>query len=157
MLETTNYKFKKPELTDSPPDITVMNPNWDSIDTKLKDNETQINSLDVNKLNKIKQNWLSATLLNGWAGIIYYRKNQIDLIEFQGSLTVGTLASGTIIATLPEGYRPSRATPIAAYVSTNSKVVSGLVLSNTGEFRIYAPAITELSSGNTIAFSSLLP
>lgn len=25
MLTTTNYKFKKPELTDSPPDITVMN------------------------------------------------------------------------------------------------------------------------------------
>lgn len=36
MLTTTNYKFKKPELTDSPPDITVMNDNWDIIDTNLK-------------------------------------------------------------------------------------------------------------------------
>ncbi len=36
MLTTTNYKFKKPELTDSPPDITVMNGNWDIIDTNLK-------------------------------------------------------------------------------------------------------------------------
>lgn len=36
MLTTTNYKFKKPELTDSPPDITVMNSNWDIIDTNLK-------------------------------------------------------------------------------------------------------------------------
>ena len=35
MLATKNYKFKKPELTDSPPDITVMNPNWDDIDDKL--------------------------------------------------------------------------------------------------------------------------
>lgn len=35
MLTTKNYKFKKPELTDSPPDITVMNPNWDDIDEKL--------------------------------------------------------------------------------------------------------------------------
>lgn len=35
MLITKNYKFKKPELTDSPPDITVMNPNWDDIDDKL--------------------------------------------------------------------------------------------------------------------------
>jgi hypothetical protein len=45
MLETTNYKFKKPELTDSPPDITVMNPNWDKIDTELKAHEGQINDI----------------------------------------------------------------------------------------------------------------
>lgn len=35
MLTTKNYKLKKPELTDSPPDITVMNPNWDLVDEKL--------------------------------------------------------------------------------------------------------------------------
>lgn len=36
MLTTTNYQFKKIELKDSPPDITVINPNWDAIDTELK-------------------------------------------------------------------------------------------------------------------------
>ena len=36
MQETTNYKLKKIELPDSPPDITTINPNWDTIDTKLK-------------------------------------------------------------------------------------------------------------------------
>lgn len=45
MLETTNYKLKKPELADSPPDITAMNPNWDIVDTELKSHEGQINSL----------------------------------------------------------------------------------------------------------------
>ena len=35
MQQTTNYKFKKPELTDSPPDITVFNGNFDIIDEKL--------------------------------------------------------------------------------------------------------------------------
>ena len=35
MLTTKNYKLKKPELTDSPPDITVTNPNWDLVDEKL--------------------------------------------------------------------------------------------------------------------------
>ena len=29
---TTNYGFVKPELTDAPPDITVMNQNWDKIE-----------------------------------------------------------------------------------------------------------------------------
>lgn len=34
---TTNYGFVKPELTDAPPDITVMNENWDKLDTKIKE------------------------------------------------------------------------------------------------------------------------
>lgn len=41
MLETTNYKLKKPELADSPPDVTVMNPNWDVVDAKLIELEEQ--------------------------------------------------------------------------------------------------------------------
>lgn len=36
MQQTTNYALKKIELADSPPDITVINPNWDSIDVELK-------------------------------------------------------------------------------------------------------------------------
>lgn len=37
MQLTTNFKLKKIELADSPPDITVINSNWDTIDTNLKD------------------------------------------------------------------------------------------------------------------------
>lgn len=35
MLKTTNYQMNKPELTDSPPDITVLNGNFDILDEKL--------------------------------------------------------------------------------------------------------------------------
>lgn len=35
---TQNYSLVKPALTDSPPDITAMNPNWDKIDTEMKKN-----------------------------------------------------------------------------------------------------------------------
>ncbi|MBS4958398.1 MAG: hypothetical protein KHZ99_15340 [Clostridium sp.] len=35
MLKTTNYQMNKPELADSPPDITVLNGNFDIIDEKL--------------------------------------------------------------------------------------------------------------------------
>jgi hypothetical protein len=37
MQQTTNYSFKKIDLTDSPPDITVINSNWDTIDQYLKE------------------------------------------------------------------------------------------------------------------------
>ena len=34
---TTNYNLHKIELTDAPPDITVLNDNWDTVDAKLKE------------------------------------------------------------------------------------------------------------------------
>ena len=46
MKETTNYNLKKIELTDSPPDITVLNNNWDTIDEELK---SQADALDAHK------------------------------------------------------------------------------------------------------------
>lgn len=33
---TTNYNLTKIDLTDAPPDITVLNSNWDTIDETLK-------------------------------------------------------------------------------------------------------------------------
>lgn len=37
--KTTNYNLHKIDLTDAPPDITVLNPNWDTLDTKIKELE----------------------------------------------------------------------------------------------------------------------
>ena len=42
MLTTPIYGFKKPELSDSPPDITVTNPNWDKTELELKKNADAI-------------------------------------------------------------------------------------------------------------------
>lgn len=41
---TPNYGFTKPELSDTPPDITATNGNWDTVDTKLKSLETAVSS-----------------------------------------------------------------------------------------------------------------
>ena len=45
MKQTINYNFAKPELNDSPPDITVMNPNWDTIDVELKSHDDKLKNL----------------------------------------------------------------------------------------------------------------
>ena len=62
--QTTNYNLVKPALTDSPPDITVMNPNWDKIDSELKINSSAIGQ----KFDKstIKINVNCNTLLAGF-------------------------------------------------------------------------------------------
>lgn len=36
---TTNYNLHKIDLTDAPPDITVLNGNWDILDAKIKEIE----------------------------------------------------------------------------------------------------------------------
>lgn len=40
--KTTNYNLHKIDLTDAPPDITVLNGNWDKIDTELKGRATLV-------------------------------------------------------------------------------------------------------------------
>lgn len=47
MKETINYKFKKIELQDSPPDITIHSDNFDIIDITLKKLENTIGDLDA--------------------------------------------------------------------------------------------------------------
>ena len=37
--KTTNYNLHKIDLTDAPPDITALNPNWDTLDAKIKELE----------------------------------------------------------------------------------------------------------------------
>lgn len=42
--KTTNYELVKIALTDAPPDITVINPNWDKIDGELHSFSNQLSS-----------------------------------------------------------------------------------------------------------------
>ena len=44
---TTNYNLTKIDLSDSPPDITVINSNWDKIDELLKSHDTSISGFDT--------------------------------------------------------------------------------------------------------------
>lgn len=40
--KTTNYNLHKIDLNDAPPDITVLNQNWDTIDAELKGRATLV-------------------------------------------------------------------------------------------------------------------
>lgn len=59
---TTNYNLHKIDLNDAPPDITVLNGNWDTIDAKLKEVEdtaasggaleTRVRNVEVHNTNQ---------------------------------------------------------------------------------------------------------
>ena len=80
MLKTQNYGFNKPELSDSPPDITVMNSNWDTIDKKIKENTDAIaqNSEAIGK------------------AVLQKNENRITIFNADGSITE-TVKSGNAI------------------------------------------------------------
>lgn len=48
--KTTNYNLHKIELNDAPPDITVLNPNWDTIDATLKTLSDSVGNMDWSEL-----------------------------------------------------------------------------------------------------------
>lgn len=90
----------------------------------------QINSLDADKADKAMGTRFTATLQNGWTGNLYYKKNdlgQVHLYSGSNGLTVGTVANGTVIAVLPEGFKPISATiPLLAYNISNTNKITGI-------------------------------
>lgn len=58
------------------------------------------------------QNWVNFTFQNGWAnwgggyGGCQYRLDALGWVNLRGVAAPGTLAAGTVITTLPVGYRP---------------------------------------------------
>lgn len=91
MKQTTNYGFNKPELQDSPPDITVLNPNFDKIDAQLKsltDKDTELNTA----INQVKNDYLPKTGGNITQGLTI--KNKTVAVSVNGAVAD---ANGNIV------------------------------------------------------------
>lgn len=76
MQLTTNFKLKKIELADSPPDITVLNPNWDSVDTNLYEALTK--SRDWNKFKNSGGTMNGPLRMGGTNAITVYQLKSIS-------------------------------------------------------------------------------
>ena len=103
-----------------------------------------IETLYLEKANKVQEAWIYPTLLNGWTGTARYRKNEFNEVRIELEVMSGT---GTIF-NLIAGYRPSKTTDLAANANggfgniraATSGAVSkfsgatGYLLSNGGTF-----------------------
>ena len=85
MQTTTHFNFKKPELTDSPPDITVMNTNWDTLDTKLKEVEETASNITV-----------PVTSVNSKTGAVVLAAKDIKATDGKNLETVKTETSSSL-------------------------------------------------------------
>ena len=90
MLTTTNYKFKKPELTDSPPDITATNENWDTLDANLKDAQDKATNWDTFRKNggeigadiTTKNIYMSSGLISSGGMTLNFKGNDQKMLFF---------------------------------------------------------------------------
>ena len=115
MIQTTNYKLNKIELVDSPADITVLNVNWDKIDTELK-------NLSDNKFDKSGGTISGAVTVNGTLTTnslvnIGEYKLKVDITKGQTPTEAKYATIGIYDNSLSEGYRLGR---IQYGISTNN-------------------------------------
>lgn len=53
------------------------------------------------------ETWHNLSFSNGWSGTGQYKINPDGTVWMRGTITPGTRTGGTVIATLPVGYRPT--------------------------------------------------
>ena len=122
----------------------------DDLATHKADNVTQL----ALKANKSQGSYLSATTLNGWTGTLNYRRNDIGQLELSGTILVGTNTFGTIVLTLPVGFRPLTHTAIPAYNSSGGGSLLGLALQTTGDLILYNP-LAGFLAGQSIRINAI--
>ena len=92
------------------------------------------------KANKVQEDWITPTLINGWTpsddqmfAPIQYKKDNFGFVHLRGGIQNGV---DRIICTLPVGYRPKGRVPIIAKRQWAHTFVEWLSLSENGNLSI---------------------
>lgn len=107
------------------------------------------------KADKGTTNFFNVPKQSGWSGALTVGKNDMGLVALRGNLVSGTVASGTVIATVPKGYRPHSmsASPVAFNSYTGNTFIGILINSSNGEIRLRPSAVSSISKGEAINFN----
>lgn len=102
--------------------------------------------------------WTAATLQNGW--VVFGATNPVPgyrldgaHVELRGAAKNGTLAGGTLLFTLPVGYRPALATSTVGLAAGAS--FFGINISNAGAVTIAAGASATAIQFDGMRFSTI--
>jgi hypothetical protein len=130
-----------PAASPTAPAITQNNTRWEislaqvyvgaNVTTIAAGNITDERNF-VKNANAIQSAWIPLTLQNGWVAdsgfsTPAYRLNELGEVELQGRIKNGTTTIGTVIATLPTGYRPSAQKSYAVVSHNGSNAILGEV------------------------------
>ncbi|PAD78019.1 hypothetical protein [Paenibacillus campinasensis] len=99
----------------------------------------RVSVVEQKKVEKDAPGWIAPTLLNGWENYggsftkAGYYKDSAGIVHLKGLIKFGTAVAGTLLFTLPEGYRPN-AVMIFPVSSNNGSqnVLARLDVTSTG-------------------------
>ncbi|MFK4342909.1 MULTISPECIES: hypothetical protein [unclassified Paenibacillus] len=91
----------------------------------VQQNTARVSVLENKKAEKDSPAWVKPTLINGWSSSLFsYLKMSDGLVLFRDSISGGAVAPGTLLFTLPKGYRPGKLTEIRVRSSNGGGVES---------------------------------
>lgn len=128
----------------------TKNPLQDGTKTKLSDYSNDLeNRVDIGF--RAKPSYLLVTNApNVIAGGIYVHKFPNGLVIIEGrTVAMSQGANATLVATVPEAYRPNAHVAIPVYNQSRGTVANGLVLGSNGNIYIRSQ---DIQNGNTISF-----
>ena len=107
---------------------------------------TEIDTKDDLKANKMQEEWITPTLLNGAVGSylsyrpFQYRKNQFGNLEFRGLIGLGTYTSGAVLFEFPSGYRVQVMTNHVGGTAGSARGIS-VELSPNGQVKVFGTLV----------------
>jgi hypothetical protein len=102
---------------------------------------------------KSPEDWKLATLVNGWSNVggnhspFRYHKDDMGYVHVHGEIGGGTYTSGTIVTTLPVGYRPEYEEHIFIEDHTPPTKIAYATIETNGNIKVY-----DLTTNTHIAF-----
>lgn len=111
------------------------------------EHETEINSLDAEKVDKLWGEEISITLQSGWTGSITCRKNDLGIVLVNFNITPGTVALNTLLGTLTTGYLPPRHIPVSFRSTNTGEIVSdGVFIHSDGRIMVSSAGVDKFTS-----------
>ena len=95
---------------------------------KVSEVETMVSVVERGKANKNQMSWIAPTLLNGWVNLggvtatSGYYKDEFGLVRLRGYIKSGITTQGTILFTLPLGYRPAATEGFMVYANDGASI-----------------------------------
>lgn len=126
--------------------IETLNTNQQETTTQLAQHELQqATQSDLGHV-KLSENATVCTLVNGWTHVstieqLRYSKDFDGFVYMSGGITGGTTTIGTIITTLPVGYKPRHNTQLIV-VRANDASIAAFNIGTNGEISIISNTAT---------------
>jgi hypothetical protein len=104
--------------------------------------DTNLNLVQLNKADKVQEDWIPLTLQNSWTGTLFIAKSDNGFVSIKGAIAKGSTSLGTVVASFPAGYLPQRLKILPVITSSSPAVYQGLYLHENGNIYVTAAGST---------------